>query len=449
MPLWSSTASRPYRNLSLHGSIVSDPDHHRYGQHLSVDEVNDLVKPSEEALDLVHEWLLENDITDFNHSPSKDWVEIYIPVDEAERLLDTEYHVYEHEDGSKLIRTPNYSLPSHLHEHIDTIQPTTSFFRTRPERSTALQLPPVIPAGYKPPTDPEIAKVCNVSSVTPQCFMHLYSTLGYKTKSKGKSKVSFTNYLGEVPIRPDTALFMKKYRPEGVSAAFEFKQQSIAGGPVQDGVLTPAQAGNGTSREANLDVQAILGISYPLPVSSWSTGGEPPFNPDLNTPDNTNEPYLVWQNYVLSQRSLPQVISNSYADDEQTVPKAYAERVCKQFALLGARGVSVLFASGDRGVGVNGTCLSNDGKNTRKFIPLFPSGCPYVTTIGATHEFQPEVVAFRAATYNATGGKIREIYASGSGFSNYFSRPAYQKKVVDAYVKDLKGKFDGLYNKGE
>ena len=92
------------------------------------------------------------------------------------------------------------------------------------------------------------------------------------------------------------------------------------------------------------------------------------------------EPYLVWLNYVLSQYDVPQVISTSYGDDEQTVPKSYAERACKQFAQLGARGHSLLFSSGDRGVGLNNTCLSNDGKNTTMFIPSFPAGCPYVVS---------------------------------------------------------------------
>ena len=129
------------------------------------------------------------------------------------------------------------------------------------------------------------------------------------------------------------------------------------------------------------------------------------------------------------------------------MPKSYAERACKQFAQLGARGHSLLFASGDRGVGLNNTCLSNDGKNTTMFIPSFPASCPYVTTVGATHEFQPEVVAFRPRTVDAAGN-VREVYSSGSGFSNYFSRPQYQDNVVSNYVKNLKGEYDGLYNKG-
>jgi tripeptidyl-peptidase-1 len=320
--------------------------------------------------------------------------------------------------------------------------------RTGAFKTEFLLSPPWPERNYPTPSNTTIAKVCNITSVTPECFMNLYSTLGYKTKAdKLGNSVAFNNFLGEIPIRPDAAIFLKKYRPEAVDAAYSFTQNSIANGPVQAGPLNITQAAAGISREANLDVQAIAAISAFTPIVSYSTGGSPPFTPDLNTPTNTNEPYLVWLNYMHGLKEVPKVISTSYGDDEQTVPKAYAERVCREMAQLGARGVSLLFGSGDRGVGVNNTCLSNDGKNTTMFIPSFPSSCPYVTTVGATHEFEPEVVAFRPGYFRADGS-YAEIYSSGGGFSNYFDTPKYQKKVVKNYVRGLHGLYDGLYNKG-
>ena len=62
------------------------------------------------------------------------------------------------------------------------------------------------------------------------------------------------------------------------------------------------------------------------------------------------------------------MVSTSYDDNEQTVPKSYAIRVCNSFAQIGARGVSLVFSSGDGGVGGcqttdvnghNGVCLSD------------------------------------------------------------------------------------------
>jgi tripeptidyl-peptidase-1 len=424
---------------------VSDPDHERYGAHLSADEADKLVKPTEETTNLVEEWLAENGITDVERNPAKDWISVVsIPIEFAERLLDTEYHDYKHSDGSVVARTTRWSLPRHLISHIDTIQPTTSFFRSAPEAATWMNLPAVTPPSYTKPSDAEIAKVCNVSSVTPECFATLYKTKGYEVKSLKKNSIGFTNYLGEIPIRPDTEKFLQKYRPEAVSSAKSFKQISIANGPVQDGPLTANQSASGISSEANLDVQAISGISWNTPIVSWSTGGSPPFTPDVSEPTNTNEPYLVWVNYLLSQKSFPPVISTSYGDSEQTVPRSYAERVCKQFAIVGVRGTTLFFSSGDRGVGNTDTCYSNDGKNTTVFQPSFPASCPYVTTVGATMNFEPEEAAYRApGNYS---GVTKGLYASGSGFSNYFPRPAYQEAAVSKYVKDLGDKYKGLYN---
>ena len=122
-----------------------------------------------------------------------------------------------------------------------------------------------------------------------------------------------------------------------------------------------------------------MGLTYPVKNVFWETAGEPPFNPDQGTPSNTNELYLDWLNYVLNQSSIPQTITSSYGDNEQTVPKDYADSVCNQFMKLGARGVSFLSSSGDGGVsgGQPSQCESNDGSGKRKFLPTCKSAHPF------------------------------------------------------------------------
>lgn len=428
---------------------VSDPDHHRYGQHLSGEDVNELVKPADETLDAVHEWLFDNGVTLANYSPAKDWINIYIDVESAERLLDTEYSVFEHEDGGRIVRTSEWSLPSHLHELIDTIQPTTSFMRAKQQTTDHIQFSqPWYPPGYTPPSNTTIAKVCQFFPVTIECFRTLYGTIDYTPKVPGLSKVAFNNYLNETPIRPDIELFLEKYRPEAAKTALTFNSIEIADGPAASyDNLTAEELANALGKEANLDAQTLLGMVYPIPLTSFSTGGSPPFIPDINTPTDTNEPYLTWVNYVTGLKDLPQVISSSYGDDEQTIPKSYADRVCKSFAQLGARGISLLVSSGDSGLGgeTAADCVSST-TNATAFLPEFPAGCPYVTTVGATEQFEPEVVAWRPDGIGPDGN-THGFYTTGSGFSNYFSRPSYQNGVVDKYVEGLNGLYDSLYNK--
>lgn len=267
--------------------------------------------------------------------------------------------------------------------------------------------------------------------------------------------MGLANFLGETCNRSDVSIFLQNFRPEAIAAADTFKIQVIAGGNDQQTPNNSTQLKDGKNVEGNLDAETMIGIAWPTPLIAYNTGGSPEFLPDALTVNNTNEPYLTWLQFLLAEPNVPQVISVSYGDDEQSVPYSYATAVCNAFAQLGARGVSVLFASGDSGVGRDGYCISNDGKNTRTFLPTFPASCvsissyypvcfinankdvkPYVTVVGGTRNISPEIVAHDS----------RNNYTGGGGFSNYFARPSYQDSVVPAYVSSLNGQLKGLFN---
>jgi tripeptidyl-peptidase I len=84
--------------------------------------------------------------------------------------------------------------------------------------------------------------------------------------------------------------------------------------------------------------------------------------------------------------------------------------------MMGLRGVTVLESSGDSGVGA--PCKANDGSNRSEFTPQFPGTCPYITAVGGTQGYAPEVA----------------WVASSGGFSNYFGQPWYQKDAVANYL---------------
>lgn len=65
--------------------------------------------------------------------------------------------------------------------------------------------------------------------------------------------------------------------------------------------------------EGVIDAELAL-LAYPTPMTSWLIGGSPPWNPDLQTAENTNEPYMTFLNYALARNDLPPVISNSYGE---------------------------------------------------------------------------------------------------------------------------------------
>lgn len=419
---------------------VSDPDHSRYGQHLKAHEVHNLIEPEDTTVDLVHEWLSDNgvDMSDLQYSPAKDWIAVTLPVEDIERMLSTKYSIYRHEDGSELVRTPKWSLPLHLHDHIDTVQPTNSWFRAKPQASGIkvkefFKEEPAL-TYY---SNASVSDVCVADAVTPTCIRTLYETIDYQTQSTDRNLMGLCDYLNETNNRNDTYTMLAKYRPEAKEGAYQFKFDSIANGTTTQ-VYTAEAVIDETGVEGNLDVQNMLGVAWPTKLIAYTVGGSPPYTPDAGTTSDTNEPYLTWLNSVLSEsdEKIAKVISTSYDDDEQSVPLSYATRVCKDLAQLGARGVSLFYSSGDDGVGPSGYCVSNDGKNTSTFLPEFPSTCPYITAVGATGNFSPEIVAYVAD----------EEYASGGGFSNYFARPAYQDAVVEKYIASLDGKYAAYYN---
>ncbi|KAK3651248.1 hypothetical protein LTR56_002106 [Elasticomyces elasticus] len=443
---------------------VSTPGHPRYGQHLSQADIHDFIKPSESALAAVKHWLSDYGVHHAIFTQAQDWLSVSLPVEEVERMLDTEYHVYTHEDGGRLLRALRWSLPQHLHEYIDTIQPTNSFFR--PMRRSKLPLygesNPVEGSTTQAPFTPgaSVAAVCNSTLlVTPDCLRTLYGTIDYEVQSAGPNFMALNDFLGEVNIsasaqstpeltyisrlaqtltvlralfRSDAEMYLQHYRPEAAAAAYEFSQISINGGTLAQR-LTPNDTAAGVGIEGNLDAQTMMGIAWPVPLEAYSTGGvNPTYIPDAFTTTDSDEPYIRWLQYVLDlpDGALPSVISTSYDDDEQTIPLSYASRACQMFAQLGARGVTLLFGSGDEGVGPDGYCYSNNGTNGTTFLPEFPSSCPYVTSVGATAHFNPEVAVY-----------------DGGGFSNLFPRPWYQNTSVPQYLQKYIGsRHAGLYN---
>lgn len=426
---------------------VSTPGHPRYGKHLSEEEVRELARPSDEALGAVKDWLSSHGVNDVSYSKAKDWIKVTLPVAKVEHMLGAEYSVYTHEDGEELVRTPQWSLPRHLHEHIATIQPTTSFFRPRAQARRALASETFtlehVAARASDAMNSSVAAVCNSTLlVTPDCLRTLYGTIGYEPHTMGdKNYVAINNFLDEVTIRSDAQLYALAYRPDIIKSVYQFSRIPVANG-TRAGTLSEYDLKNGIGIEGNLDAQTMLGVAAPVPFIVFTTNGtDPSFKPDAFTTTDTDEPYVTWLQYVLDlpDDGLPSVVSTSYGDDEQTISYAYASQACKMFAQLGARGVSLMFAAGDYGVGPPGYCVSNNGTNATTFLPQFPASCPYVTAVGATMHVNPEVAAYDP--------HYQIPFVSGGGFSYYFPRPSYQDPYVPEYLSKYVGNdYAGLYN---
>lgn len=190
----------------------------------------------------------------------------------------------------------------HLHEHIEAIQPTNSFFRPAGRRKTYKTLLPLEEISDTPPqdlrvastasldsTDVGVADACNASAVTPLCLRTLYGTKSYTPQVPGKNQIGLTNFLGEASNRSDIGIFLEMFRRDAASAAGTFAVDVINGGDDQQTLNTPEQLAAGKDREANLDAETILGIGYPTPLTAFTIGGMPPFIPDQLTRNHPSQ----------------------------------------------------------------------------------------------------------------------------------------------------------------
>ncbi|KAH9035159.1 subtilisin-like protein [Lactarius deliciosus] len=392
---------------------VSSPGHPK-------EKVAELVAPPSDVLGLVNAWLEHHGVPPSSISTKHggSWLTVIgVPVPRANELLEASYQLYRHiGTNDTVLRTLSYGLPTRLLEHVQNIAPATHFGFPR----TQLQEPLMrhdgaagaqkkVPAG-EPGT---VLSSRQGPDVTPSFLRSLYKTSRYVPFAADRNVLGVVGLLGDYPNTDDLRQFMNQYRFDATSATYSVMQ-------IKGGGYDPSNP----TTEANLNMQYTSAIAFPTPHIFYSTGGSNTVGDDR---------FMNWLDYVLDLWSVPQTVSMPYGMTESTVPPDYATYMCSLYARLGARGVSVLVSSGNDGVG-RGNCLVSDGSgNSRvQFLPTFPSTCPWVTSVGGTTGYNPEIAAS----------------LSGGGFSAYFPRPPYQNSAVPTFLQSLGNLYNGLYNPG-
>jgi tripeptidyl-peptidase-1 len=290
---------------------MSTPDHPSYGKHFQThEEMKRMLQPSAESADSVRNWLESAGITRIEQDA--DWMTFYTTVETANELLAANFQFYVSSvKHVERLRTLEYSVPDALMSHVNMIQPTTRFGQLHAHRATL----------HSESKENDVAFRSNAMSyspdcnavIVPQCLKDLYKVGDYKADSTNGNKAGFVSYLEQYAQYSDLALFEKNIATSAQGQNFSVVQYNGGGND---------QSSKGDSSEANLDLQYIIGVSSPVPVTEFSVGGRGLLVPDLDQPDpndNNNEPYLDFLQNVLKMDSkdLPQVISTSYGEDEQ------------------------------------------------------------------------------------------------------------------------------------
>jgi tripeptidyl-peptidase-1 len=366
---------------------TSDPANARYGQHMTMDEVVALTRPSKEAYDAVAAWLNAGGVTQIEEGGSPDVLKVRMLVAQAQALLNIRMSVFRGPQGALYIRSMDkYSVPESVAKYVQVIM-NVNRLPSRPQKRDFL--------GYS-----REAQGSSPTQVTPQTIRKLYKVTNPTSSTQGIVQ-AVVSFLGQYWAPSDLEMFQN--------------WAGLVSNPIAKlvGYNNPSPSEAGV--EASLDVDYLSGIPEYVPTWVWSTNG---------TIAHDNEPWMVFLDDVVGAlrknpgKNFPSVFSMSYQDLEYTVSKEYAIQVCNTFAKVTATGITFVTGSGDWGVG----CAPSYGDSCYRFTADFPSSCPYVTSLGGTY-------------VDLFGNEVSVDFSSG-GFSNYFPRPAFQNAIVNDYIRN-------------
>ncbi|KAI0922998.1 hypothetical protein AcV5_009837 [Taiwanofungus camphoratus] len=477
IPLRIGLAQPNIGNIEPYILDVSHPESPNYGKHWNPVKVMETFRPSVEAVDTVRTWLIESGLEPHRVklSASGGWLQANVTIEEAERLLATEYYVYRFgsESAEHIACDKKYHLPEHVSKHVELVSPTLHFDiklkrdspqlenRNEPSNNAKSVGQPGFGPSF-PKTTGTIKTLLNElencdEQITPICLRALYN-FEYEPVAPEKNSVAIVEYTPQAYVPSDLDLFFANFSSSQIGERPTLV--SIDGGVVQS-----SETGFNYNGESNLDLQysmSLVGSSQP--VTLYQTGDAvegASFNNLLDALDGSYctfeggddptqdgiypDPYGGYEGKEDCGTVKPAyVVSTSYSYNEADLTPAYMERQCAEYAKLGLMGMTILYSSGDYGVaGNDNSCLESDGTQAQGapiFNPTFPSSCPYVTSVGATQ------VNPGAKVTQPESACEQVIYSSG-GWSNVFSMPDYQKIAVETYLANYPPPYSSdIYN---
>ncbi|KAJ6474970.1 family S53 protease [Mycena sanguinolenta] len=415
---------------------VSDPGNELYGQHLTVDEVLAFTRPTTLTASSVSAWLSANGITPTSLGLAGDLLSITLSASTANTLLDAQFEKFTHvASGATSIRTLSYSVPALLQEHVRYVHPTVAFIP--PLQAPAMKAVSVkrdSGEGKRDGGDVGRRQAGGVNAscaaeMNPSCLQELYGFPTDLATNSAQNVLGVAGYVNEFANFADLALFTTHFFPTRPASDSNFTVIEVDGG-TNDQTLANA----GIEADLDMDMASLAGG---VPLTFFTVGGE-----DLDGIDG----FIDITNTILAMpvETRPTVLTTSfgfnglfrhrppelnsvsrYGLKEQDLPEFLNIDMCNAYMQLGAVGISVLFASGDGGVGGFQPIFCE------VFVPSSPSDCPFITSVGGVTGLPPQTAA---------------SFSSG-GFSETFEVPDYQAVDVAAYVASIGNEYDGLYSR--
>jgi tripeptidyl-peptidase-1 len=376
---------------------VSDPKSPRYGQHLSTAQLRELlfVPAHNEA---VMTWLAHHNVTEFASTIVGDLIQARVTVAQATEMFQTPMHRFVHttKEGLERVvfRASEYTVPADVASAVSLVGDLVHFPGEQ-------KMPIVVESDSNNRKllgggggGGDWTNACTGSGgsackgkVTPAVIKERYGVPAQEASAAANNTMAVAEFQGQ--YYDDTDLT-------------DFSTACL----IDPAVTVTRDVGKNRQTsgvESLLDIEYIGAVAMPVPLTVYYA---------------SEYSLLTWIQTVGSTESPGWIHSVSYGNDEvQQTSTAYMQQVAVQLQAIGARGISILFASGDQGV------WGRSGHGER-FHPDFPGACPWITTVGGT-DFKTSSIG-EETTWSDGGG----------GFSDTFAMPSWQKTVVEAYLSD-------------
>jgi subtilase family serine protease len=301
---------------------VSNPDSSTYGKHLTQAQIDEITAPTAADVAAVRSWLVaEHFEGNVQEAQGGRLFVLTAPATAMGALLNTQFHqVTNAATGQTALRASSFALPT------ATAAAVAAVFGVH-----GLPLPPKRnPASATP-------AVVNPPVVNPPVLASTYNIKGVTVDRSGKSgnRQAVAEFQGQTMNSTDLATFFKNEVPE-----------AQAGDDVVSKFVGNAGSDNtGTAGvEASLDIQYIMGVAPGVKTEFWYYSSDD-FCGDLKR----------WTDAILIAEDAPLVHSVSYGVQGNLTQigckDANVATIDANFAKLAARGITIIFASGDSGSG--------------------------------------------------------------------------------------------------
>jgi tripeptidyl-peptidase-1 len=316
-------------------------------------------------------------------------------------MFAAEFHNYASPSRlSQITRSHAYTIPAELEAHVQIVQGVSNFPMYR--HNTQIASSPAAgpqPGGMYPALIFKTYRLPNETDPTPKANAGVFEALGQSYSDS------------------DLAAFQKQYN---------LPRQKVAKivGP-NDGSSCSGNPDNCV--EATLDVQYIMAMAQGAPLTYWSV---PQDEPDI---------FVYFIEQVAADPTPPLVHSISYGGPESLQDASSMQTFNSELCKAGLRGLTIFVASGDDGVA---GYQARDDPSQCGFNPDYPANCPFITCVGAT--MGPDMGSAEVVCQSDGGS----IITSGGGFSNTFTRPAYQNDAVSTYLRTANIPPSSMFNTG-